>query len=116
VINRWHDNVNSLFGESKRLDPSKDTIDFIPGSIGAYPNYFLDVAAEDLPDLFDLLTNFDGSPAYLAKLDKYGVNRRDERFWPTYDWFQQKLLEDEPVTGGLYDLNRYYSYARDDAM
>jgi hypothetical protein len=111
VINRWHDNVNSLFGEKKRLDSSRDTIDFLPGSIGAYPNYFLDVNASDLPDLFDMLKNFDGSPAYEAKLDKYGINRMDERFWETYDWFQQQLNEDDPVHAGLYDLNRYYSEA-----
>jgi hypothetical protein len=114
VINRWHDNVNSLFGESRRLDPAKDTIDFIPGSLGAYPNYFLDIQAADLPELFDMLANFDDSPAYLARLDKFGINRMDPEFWPTYDWFQQKLLADEPITGGLYDLNRYYSHARED--
>ena len=114
VINRWHDNVNSLFGESRRLNPARDTFDFIPGSIGAYPNYFLDIEAKDLPDFFDLLENFDESPEYRARLDGYGVNRKEEAFWPTYDWFQQKLLEDEPVLGGLYDLNRYYSYARKD--
>jgi hypothetical protein len=111
VINRWHDNVNSLFGEKKRLNPAKDTIDFLPGSIGAYPNYFLDVEAKDLPDLFDMLQNFDGSPQYEAKLDKYGINRMDERFWETYDWFQQQLNENDPVHAGLYDLNRYYSEA-----
>ena len=70
--------------------------------------------AEDLPEFFDVLENFDDSPAYKARLDKFGVNRMDEKFWPTYDWFQQKLLDDEPVTGGLYDLNRYYSHALED--
>ena len=55
VINRWHDNVNSLFGEASRLDPSKDTMDFLAGSIGSYPNYFFEVDAEDLPDFFDML-------------------------------------------------------------
>ncbi len=114
VINRWHDNVNSLFGESKRLDPARDTLDFLPGSVGAYPNYFLDVEASDIGDFFDMLQNFEDTPEYRAKIDKYGVNRMDERFWPTYDWFQQKLLEEEPILGGLYDLNRYYSYARAD--
>ena len=114
VINRWHDNVNSIFFEKRTLDPAKDTIDFIPGSIGAYPNYFLDLHAEELPQLFDLLANFDESPAYQARLDRFGINRMEPEFWPVYDWFQQKLLADEPVTGGLYDLNRYYSYARED--
>ncbi len=90
VINRWHDNVNTMFGEEKRLDPSKDTIDFLPGSIGSYPNYFFVVEGEDVPDLFDMLENFDGSEPYMDKLHKYGINRSDPRFWETYDWFQQQ--------------------------
>ena len=111
VINRWHDNVNSMFGEQNRLDPAKDTIDFLPGSIGAYPNYFLDVRKDDIPDLFDMLANFDGSPEYIAKLNKYGINRADERFWGAYDWFQERMNERDPVHAGLYDLNRYFSRA-----
>jgi hypothetical protein len=111
VINRWHDNVNAMFGESLRLDPSKDTIDFLMGSVGAYPNYFLDVARADLPMFFDVLYNFDGSPEYVAKLNKFGVNRRDPRFWDAYDWFQNRFNESDRVNAGLYDLNRYYSRA-----
>ncbi|MGH0031268.1 MAG: fatty acid cis/trans isomerase [Myxococcota bacterium] len=111
VVNRWHDNVNTMFGEAKQLDPSKDTIDFLPGTIGSYPNYFLVVEAADVPDLFDMLENFDGSPAYVAKLLRYGVNRSDPRFWETYDWFQQRLFEDDPRNAGLYDLNRYHPRA-----
>jgi len=34
VVNRWHDNVNSLFGERDRLDSSKYSLDIIDGSIG----------------------------------------------------------------------------------
>lgn len=115
VINRWHDNVNSLFGESKRLDHTKDTIDFIPGSLGDYPNYFFDIHRDELPAFFDLLENYDGSPEYVARLNRFGINRMEESFWPTYDWFQQRVLSDQPVHGGLYDLNRYYSEARPDA-
>ncbi len=115
VINRWHDNVNSMFGEQKRLDPSKDMIDFIPGSIGSYPNYFMDVDAQDVPDFIDMFENFDGSDEYVAKLDKYGINRAEERFWDVYDWFQRRLNEADPLHAGLYDLNRYYSRAVSDS-
>jgi hypothetical protein len=113
VINRWHDNVNSLFFEKARLDSSKDTMDFHDYGIGSYPNYFLDVAAEELPDFFEMLANFDGSPEYVAKLDHYGVNRAEGHFWELYDWFQAKRFEDDPIEAGLYDLNRYYSEASD---
>jgi hypothetical protein len=114
VINRWHDNVNALFGEKDRLDPSKDTMDFLPGALGAigsYPNYFFDLSAEEVPGFFDLLANFDGSDDYLAKLARYGVNRSDPAFWEVFDWFQQKVEEADPLNAGLLDLNRYYHRA-----
>ena len=108
VVNRWHDSVAYLTGEDKRLDPSRDSADFIPGLIGTYPNYFVDVSEEDLPDFFDLLAHYDKSPEAVKRLARYGINRADERFWDTYDWFQKRFLEEEPVRGGLFDLNRYY--------
>jgi hypothetical protein len=112
VVNRWHDNVAFLFGEDGRLDPSKDSADFIKGLIGSYPNFFVDIREEDLPDFFDLLANFHKSPKDLERLAKYGINRADERLWDAYDWFQQRFNEEEPVRGGLFDLNRYYYKAR----
>ena len=71
----------------------------------------MDIEQDDLPDFFDLLANYNGSPEHLKRFSKYGINRSDDRFWETYDWFQQRLMKDEPVTGGLFDLNRYYYFA-----
>ena len=87
VINRWHDNVAFMLGEDARLDPAKDSADFIQGLLGSYPNYFIDVREEDLPDFFDLLAHFSYTPKNLERLSKYGINRADDRFWGTYDWF-----------------------------
>lgn len=112
VVNRWHKNVAFLLGEDGRLDPSRDDADFIPGLIGSYPNYFFDVEERDFPDFVDLLAGFSGTPHDLLRLNRYGINRSDERFWATYDWFQKRFDEDEPVRGGLFDLNRYYFKAR----
>ncbi len=109
VVNRWHDNVNSLFNR-EQIDPKKDTIDIIDGSIGSYPNMFSNVQYQDLPDFFDLLENFDGSDKYMLKLGKYFVGRDDPRFWETFDWFQNNFNTIDPVQAGLYDLNRYYRY------
>ena len=113
VVNRWHDNVAFMIGEDARLDPSRDSADFIRGLIGSYPNFFVDVREEDLPDFFNLLAHFKGDQQDLARLAKYGVNRGDERFWETYDWFQKRFLEDEPLRGGLFDLNRYHFRANE---
>ncbi|MDA3945288.1 MAG: fatty acid cis/trans isomerase [Helicobacteraceae bacterium] len=108
VINRWHDNVNAMFGEAKRLDPTKDRADFIEGSVGSYPNFFLVVEEEDLPDFFDMLENYKDTPEYVAKLLNYGVVRNDLDFWKHFDWFQEHFYKAEPVQSGMYDLNRYY--------
>ncbi len=108
VVNRWHDNVNSLFGEEKRLDSSKDTIDIINGSIGSYPNLFAVVNYKDLPDFFDLVVNFDGSAHYTKSIKKYFISRSDPKFWETFDWFQSHFENEDPLGAGLYDLNRYY--------
>ena len=112
VFNRWHDNVAFLLKEDAQLDPDKDSIDFIPRLIGSYPNYFFDVREEDLPDFLDLLAHFDKSQRDIERLNKYGINRADDRFWEAYDWFQQRFKTDEPVLGGLFDLNRYYYNAK----
>lgn len=112
VVNRWHDNVAFLFREDGRLNPTKDEVDFIPGLIGSYPNYFFDVAAEQLPDFFDLLNNFKATPQDMERLAKYGINRADDRFWDTYDWFQKRFDRDSTTRGGLLDLNRYYYQAQ----
>lgn len=111
VINRWHDNVNTLFHEKKRLNPAKDTIDFFEGSMGSYPNYFFEVEFSDLADFFDMMHNYDGSQAYKEKLKKYGINRADNRFWGAHDWFLEKFKSQDPLNYGLYDLNRYYHKA-----
>lgn len=112
VINRWHDNVSFMFGEDGRLNPARDSANFLPGLIGSYPNYFIDVREEDLPDFIDLLAHFEKSPRDMERFEKYGINRADERLWETYDWFQQRFYEEDPVEGGLFDLNRYYYKAR----
>jgi len=111
VVNRWHNNVAFLLGEDKRLDPSKDNIDFIPGIIGSYPNLFIDIPQDEIPDFINLINSFDNSETSKARLAKYGINRSDDRFWETYDWFQKRFDEDEPVRGGLLDLNRYFHKA-----
>ena len=111
VINRWHDNVNSLFGEDDRLNPDKDTLDVLDGNVGSYPNVFTVVKEDELPDFFDMLVNFEETPEYIKKVNYYGISRKDTNFWAHYDWFQKEFNKMEPLEAGLYDLNRYYKKA-----
>jgi hypothetical protein len=107
VVNRWHDNVYSMFNK-EQSNPKKDTLDFVRGSIGSYPNVFANVPYADLSDFFDLLQNYDRSPEYDSKIAKYFVSRSDTQFWQSFDWFQNHFNESDPLGAGLYDLNRYF--------
>jgi len=109
VINRWHDNVNSMFFEEDTLNPKKDTMDILNESTGSYPNAFALIDFHDLGDFLDLMKNYDGSEVDDRRLQNYFVSRSDERFWNIYDWFQNYYDKKEPVEAGLYDLNRYSS-------
>jgi len=112
VVNRWHDDVTSLYEEEKRLRPELDSAAFIENFIGSYPNYFFEVQERDLPEFFQMLKNYDGCAASLESLDKFGVNRANDKFWEVYDRFQKKFDNLDPVQAGLFDLNRYHYLAR----
>ena len=48
-----------------------------------------------------------GTPQDIKQLKHFFISRSDKDFWKIYDWFQNDFLQKEPVTSGLYDLNRY---------
>ena len=108
VINRWHNNVAYLIGEEDQLDPNKDSINFIKGLIGSYPNYYFDVDENDLPEFFEFVKNYEETPYYFKKFMKFGIARNSPKFWETYDVFQKEFYKENPIEAGLFDLNRYY--------
>ncbi len=110
IINRWHDNVQFMFNEKSALDPSRDNANFIKGFVGSYPNYFIDIQQDDLPEFFDLLAHLGeiGTAEARSRFQKYGINRANKKFWEEYDWFQARFNADQPVQSGLFDLNRYF--------
>jgi len=107
VVNRWHENVALLFNEDSRLNSSKDTVDFIEGFVGSYPNMFLEVKQDDLGDFFHVIKNFDNSRDHLNKILKYAINRANPKFWDYYDWYDKKFKEQDSLNYGIFDLNRY---------
>jgi hypothetical protein len=111
VVNRWHDNVTDLFSEDKTFEHEKDSADFVLGFVGSYPNAFIDLRVEDLPIFFESVTNFTDSDEDIVQMRKWFVNRSDDDFWEKYDWFQQRFKEEQPISSGLFDLNRYNSTA-----
>ena len=107
IINRWHNNVTHLFGEEKALDPKKDTVDFVPGFVGSYPNHFFVVEEDDFLQFLNQVANYHDTKQDQEHLKKYAINRAEKDFWEHYDWFQKRFNENQPVHSGLFDLNRY---------
>ncbi len=108
VVNRWHDNVAFMFDEASRLDPSKDTADFIFDFIGSYPNLFFDFTLDEAAEFFEMVQNYEDTPYYRKQILRFAVTRDEPEFWEEYDWFQKRFYERHPVEAGLFDLNRYY--------
>ena len=107
VINRWHDNVNSLFNGEDVLDASKDTMDILDFSVGSYPNAFIIVGLADLADFMDLMKNMTGTDSEIKRLKKYFLSRSNPHFWEIFDWFNEEFKRKDPIKAGMYDLNRY---------
>jgi len=112
VVNRWHDSVVFPFSEDKTFEHEKDQANFIRGFVGSYPNSFVDLHVDDIPDFFEGIATFTGSEVDIKQMRKYVINRANDDFWEKYDWFQQRFKEDQPVHSGLFDLNRYYYRAQ----
>jgi len=112
VVNRWHDNVSFMFQENSMLNVTKDRLNFIEGFVGSYPNIYLDIKQSEIPEFFNLLSNYKKDDEYYNKeIRKFSVNRSDDNFWHIYDWFQEKYYESDRLNSGLFDLNRYYPIA-----
>ncbi|WP_428738618.1 fatty acid cis/trans isomerase [Sulfurimonas sp.] len=107
VINRWHDNVNSLFLEEMTLDATKDTMDILDKFVGSYPNVFIVLKFSELENFLKLMKNTTGSEADKEQLKHYFISRSNPKFWEYYDWFQKEFDRQQGVEAGLYDLNRY---------
>ena len=112
VVNRWHDNVSFMFNEELRLDAEKDKLNFIEGFVGSYPNIYLDIKEDEIPEFFNLLSKYSkDSKYYNREIRKFSVNRSDDNFWYVYDWFQDRYNKSDKLNAGLFDLNRYYPIA-----
>jgi hypothetical protein len=100
-------NVSFIFAEKLRREPDKDTLTVVPGFLGSYPNIFLSVQKQQLPDFIEQLKHTRTESEKDLFYGRYGIRRNNPRIWQYYDWFNQKYLNEQPETAGLFDMNRY---------
>ena len=114
IINRWHKNVALLFSENSRLDSTKDTVNYIEGFIGSYPNVYVEVNQDELSEFFNLLKNYKDNDINKKQILKFAINRANPKFWNSFDWFNNEFKKQDSLNFGLMDLNRYISKAIND--
>lgn len=113
LLNRGHYNVNMLFVEDKRLWPETDTLNLLPSIATSYPNIYLDIKEDELPNAMNQLAVAINAPKkdelFEAFLKRYAVSRFNQSFWEIHSWFNRNYTEQRPIEAGALDLNRYYS-------
>jgi hypothetical protein len=107
IANRAHSNVAYLFDEEKRRLPDEDDVTLAYGFIGAYPNAFFSLRADQLPEFAAAVKALASDEDYAALLTRYGVRRTDARFWPYSDELQAAYRDWAPLEAGLFDYNRF---------
>ena len=108
VRNSGFTNIAELFREEERRLPAEDSLTVVQGFLGAYPNYFFQVHEKELPQFSRKIGALDSPEAFDAVRERYGVRRNAPWFWRISDKFQRMYQEQDPVTAGLFDYNRYH--------
>ena len=107
VHNRAHSNVAFMFGEEDRLQPERDDLTIMEGTLGSYPNFSFNVELQALPDFVAALQATEDSQGLEQVADRWGVRRTHPQFWEILADFRQYVEETDPTQAGLFDINRY---------
>jgi len=107
IHDKAHTNVAYIFGESFRREPRLDTLTILRGQIGSYPNLFFDIDDADLEVFVRDMASVESTSEWQDFVGLYATRRSSPDFWKTADYFQNALRDQDPVSAGLLDLNRY---------
>lgn len=99
-------NKTHLLTENTVRDPRQDSLLIVPDIIGAYPNAFYKVYAEDLGDFVAKIKTLSAEADYFALMSRYGIRRTDTNFWAHSDAVHQYYKESMGLEYGILDYNR----------
>jgi hypothetical protein len=101
-----HSNVATPFKESDRRLYAEDRLQILRGVIGAYPNAFFEVPADEVPAFAAMLRGMVSESDYTALMDRYGIRRTDVRFWAHSDALHADYFRIAPRDSGWLDYSR----------
>lgn len=105
--NMSYSNISQLLGNDERRRPAEDNLTVVPGIIGAYPNIFFKTTTASMGAFVDQVAGMRSEADYSALLDNFGVRRTHPGFWAFSDALQHYYRQQEPVTSGVLDYNRF---------
>jgi len=104
--NSAYTSVSHLFLESTSRVPKRDTLTLASGFIGAYPNVYMKINAEELADFVHQISTLSSALDYGKLLDQYGIRRTHKDFWKHSDKIHAAAKEALSIEYGLLDYNR----------
>ena len=104
--NTAHQNVATLFQESRALAPQGHALTVVPGFIGAYPNAIFHARADELPALARQVAAMASEADYRALADHHAVRRTNPDFWAVSDALHDAYQRWSPDEAGLFDYGR----------
>lgn len=119
--NRAHSNVAYMFGESLRFEPLKDTLTIAPGVLGSYPNFMLNLKAEEVAAFVDAMEQVPATDkGLISAIDqsqdvsgfekiaaRWGVRRSNPQFWFYFNDLTAFQRETQPIEAGAMDMSRF---------
>ncbi|NHN38467.1 fatty acid cis/trans isomerase [Pseudomaricurvus alcaniphilus] len=106
LANRAHLNITSLLFEQDNRLPQEDSIAVTYGISVDYPNTFLRVREQQLPELVAAIAELQTEKDYRRLLDRFGVRRSNPDFWQHSDRVQALYRRQQPYLAGWMDYNR----------
>ena len=110
IRNNAYLNVAQPFQEEKRRLPNDDSLTVVRGFIGAYPNSFIQVNEQDLPNFVKHVASIKNREDANRIASLYAVPRNAPWFWRLSDKFHAMHKEKDGIAAGIFDYNRYQSY------
>jgi hypothetical protein len=65
------------------------------------------VSESEIPELVAKIEGLRNEADYSALLDRFGIRRTDERFWPVSDRVLADYAHSEVISQGVLDYSRY---------
>ena len=110
-----------MFGESLRFEPLKDTLTIAPGVLGSYPNFMLNLKAEEVAAFVDAMEQVPATDkGLISAIDqsqdvsgfekiaaRWGVRRSNPQFWFYFNDLTAFQRETQPIEAGAMDMSRF---------